>query len=82
MSPEFAEVFKSQQIDQNFIDGKDGAITATQHEIVEMVRTNATPRASTSAGRFSGSMTPKANVTPKNSSSAQNMFIATPKNSN
>ena len=46
--------------------------------MVEMVRTNMTPRGS--AGGFSSGFTPKSNATPKNNIGG-NMFVATPKNS-
>ena len=81
ISPEFAEVFKAQQADRDFVENKDGAQTSTQRAVEMAVLSGLTPRASggKDGGAFKIGTTPKGSLTSR-SSGGGNMFIATPKN--
>lgn len=81
ISPDFAEVFKAQQQDQDFIEGKDGALTSTQHAVDVAIKSGLTPKASGLVNLKQG-LTPKAGVSPKKAADGSGMFILTPKSSN
>ena len=56
ISPEFEDIFKAQQQDKDFIEGKEGATTSTQMQ-VEMAVRQMTPRGEDSKVAFP-SLTP------------------------